>query len=94
MKHFYHLVLLLFCLLTGFETLAQPEPCLTMQMDSLLRARNPGMGSLDDFERVLQAKIREREELSKNGKVALETLTIPVVVHIVHNGEAVGIGRT
>lgn len=73
--------------------MAQPEPCITMQMDSLLRARTPGLGSLDEFERVLQAKIRERQELEKSGKVALEVLTIPVVVHIVHNGEAVGQGR-
>lgn len=62
-------------------------------MDSLLRAKHPGMGSLDDFERVLQAKMQERKLLQQSGRVTLETLTIPVIVHIVHNGEAVGQGR-
>ncbi len=73
--------------------MAQPDPCVTMQMDSLLRAKNPRMGSLQDFENILQRKIQERTELEKLGKITLETLTIPVVVHIIHNGEAVGQGR-
>ncbi len=93
MKRLYLLVFLLLCFLPGFEALAQPDPCATMQMDSLLRARNPRMGSLNDFEQLLQKKIQEREELRKAGRTTLEVLTIPVVVHIVHNGEAVGQGR-
>jgi PKD repeat protein len=93
MKRFYRLVFLLFCALSGWVAQAQPEPCATMQMDSILRARNPRMGSLNDFEQLLQKKIQEREELRKAGRTTLEVLTIPVVVHIVHNGEAVGQGR-
>lgn len=93
MKLYKILSLLLIFFLPGFETMAQPEPCATMQMDSLLRAKNPRMGSLQDFENILQSKIQERRELERLGKIELETLTIPVVVHIVHNGEAVGQGR-
>ncbi len=62
-------------------------------MDSLLRAKYPGMGSLQDFEIFLQKKIKEHEALQKLGRTELETLTIPIVVHIVHNGEGVGQGR-
>ncbi len=72
---------------------ARPELCATMPMDSLLRARYPRLGTLQDFEKVLQQKMHEREELRKSGRVELETLTIPIVVHIVHNGESVGSGR-
>ena len=103
MKRFYLTCLLLLTALVWFRAEAQPnaarpnaarpEPCATMPMDSLLRAKYPGMGSLQDFEMLLQKKVHEREELQKSGRVTLETLTIPIVVHIVHNGEAVGTGR-
>lgn len=102
MKRFYLVVLLLISSLFSFEAMAQPnvarpnaarpEPCATMEMDSLLRARYPRMGSLQDFEKLLQTKIQEREVLQKSGRTTLEVLTIPIIVHIVHNGEAVGQG--
>ena len=92
MKRFYLVALLLSYGLFGFEALAQPEPCATMQMDSLLRARYPRMGSLQDFEKLLQVKIKEREALQKNSRINLETLTIPIIVHIVNNGEGIGQG--
>ena len=93
MNRLYFLGLIFCCCFFGFEAAAQPEPCATMQMDSLLRAKYPGLGSLQDFEKHLQSKIKEREELRKSGRITLEVLTIPIIVHIVHNGEAVGTGR-
>ena len=69
------------------------EPCGTMGMDALLRQKYPSMGTLDDFERLLQLRIAERKELERRGRITNEVITIPVVVHIVHNGEAVGQGR-
>lgn len=68
------------------------EPCATMVMDSLLRVKHPEIGSLDEFEIFLQRKIRERNDLLKTGRVVEEVVTIPVVVHVVHNGENVGSG--
>ncbi|WP_373514948.1 M43 family zinc metalloprotease, partial [Persicitalea sp.] len=98
MKRRYLYSILFLSFLWGFKAIAQPnaarpEPCATMQMDSLLRAKHPGLGSLQDFEVLLQKKIHEREELQKSGRVTLETLTIPIIVHVVHNGEGVGAGR-
>ncbi|WP_247233851.1 M43 family zinc metalloprotease [Telluribacter sp. SYSU D00476] len=69
------------------------EHCATMHMDSLLRAKYPQLGTLPEFERALQQKIAERKELEKRGRVMDEVLTIPIIVHIVHSGEAVGQGR-
>ncbi|GAB3960666.1 hypothetical protein GCM10028805_58320 [Spirosoma harenae] len=75
-------------------TKAPAEKCLTMFMDSARRARNPGLGSLDDFERELQKKMIELKAKLANGRVPAATvITIPVIVHVVHNGEAVGVGR-
>ncbi len=87
------------CKLCIFGLLASPvmaqvqEQCATMPMDSILRLRHPELGTLDEFEIFVKRKIRERNALIlKGGRVADEILTIPVVVHVVHNGENVGSG--
>lgn len=69
------------------------EQCATMQMDSALRARFPQLGTLNDFERDLQLKMIEIKKRMASGRTEATVITIPVVVHIVHNGEAVGAGR-
>ncbi|MGF7217362.1 PKD repeat protein [Spirosoma lacussanchae] len=93
-------ILLYILLLSGVwgASLAQtlppsPEQCATMQMDSLLRRKYPELGSLNDFERELQKKIVTMKANMASGRAAAPVVTIPVVVHIVHNGEAVGTGR-
>ncbi|WP_460969621.1 M43 family zinc metalloprotease [Spirosoma migulaei] len=73
---------------------AQPipvaKPCGTMEMDSLRRARYPQLGSLNDFERELQLKMIDIKKKMASGRLAATVITIPIIVHIVHNGEAVG----
>ncbi|WP_028524285.1 M43 family zinc metalloprotease [Runella limosa] len=82
-------------ILTNFAAHAQrrPEPCATMEMDSLRRLRFPSEGSLDDFERDLQRKMVELKSKMASSRGAADIITIPVVVHVIHNGEAVGVGR-
>lgn len=93
------LSLFLFVLLTPVAQaqLQLPQPrqqCATMEMDSLLRARHPELGTLNDFERELQQKIVKIKALAASGRApAAPIITIPVIVHVVHNGEAVGAGR-
>ncbi|ODS83569.1 MAG: hypothetical protein ABS46_06015 [Cytophagaceae bacterium SCN 52-12] len=86
-------IFFLFALL-AFPVSAQvEEQCATMPMDSILRLRHPEMGTLSEFEMFVQRKVRERNELIlKGGRVVDEVITIPVVVHVVHNGESVGSG--
>ena len=64
-----------------------------MEMDSLLRAKHPELGTLNDFERELQKKIISLKAQMASGRQAAPVITIPMIVHIVHNGEAVGAGR-
>lgn len=64
-----------------------------MEMDSALRARNPQLGKLDDFERELQLKMIDIKKRMASSRQAATVITIPVVVHVVHNGESVGTGR-
>lgn len=63
-----------------------PQTCGTMEADARLRHKYPQMGSLADFEASLQHWMRNRSLGSRN------LVTIPVVVHVIHQGEVVGEG--
>jgi PKD repeat protein len=68
------------------------QKCYTMESDSLLRKKYPQLGSLLDFERDLQLNISKVEEKQKRLRTTAEVITIPIIVHVIHNGEAVGTG--
>jgi len=80
----------LFLVLVQGNLIAQElsSPCGTMEQDSIVRARFPKRGSLQDFENAVQNKIQQL----KNQRTLAGVVTIPVIVHVVHNGEAVGTG--
>ncbi|CAN5244419.1 hypothetical protein BH23BAC1_BH23BAC1_13180 [soil metagenome] len=66
--------------------------CATMEQDSILRAKYPQLGTLDEFEIALQKKILEIKERSELSRTTQQILSIPIIVHVVHNGEPVGQG--
>jgi len=74
------------------QTIPQRE-CATMEQDSINRARFPRRGTLNEFEQALQLKI---QDLNRRKAAGLRTqgtvIFIPIVVHVVHNGEPVGTG--
>ncbi len=102
MKNIY---LSLFATLFGFISFAQLTPqknifqnhptfappsqrnCGFMYADSMRRANDPAVGGLVDFEIWMEDKIRN---FDPNQRAA--PYVIPVIVHVVHNGEAVGAG--
>src|SRR5690349_1396016 len=71
---------------------AQTIRCATMEQDQINRQRFPQRGQLDDFEDRIQQKIKEINARSAAGRTQAEILTIPIIVHVIHNGEAVGTG--
>ena len=71
------------------QNLSEEETtCITPSLDSEFRRQNPILPSRTHFENWLQEKMAHSPERSG----IREVLTIPVVVHIIHNGEAVGTG--
>src|SRR5262245_35987701 len=68
------------------------EPCATMVMDSISRARFPQRGRLEDFEDMIQLKLKEIRDQRRNGRSMAGVVSLPIVVHVVHNGESVGAG--
>lgn len=86
------LCLLLFAAVAQAQALQGTEPCSTMERDSLLRIRFPQRGTLDEFENALLRKVESMRVERRSGRTMATVLTIPIVVHVVHNGEAVGTG--
>ena len=62
--------------------------CATVEMDSILRANNPQLPDKEEFENWLAQEISNNASAHVIGGVYY----IPVVFHIIHNGEAVGSG--
>ena len=67
----------------------QHRNCGTMEADAMLRARFPELGSLESFQNDLQQKINTN---AHNIDFRDEIITLPVIVHVVHNGEPIGVG--
>src|SRR5918994_1496934 len=68
------------------------HPCATMEQDYLNRLRYPQRGTLEEFENFLQKRINELKSKSLSGRTQATLINIPIIVHVVHNGEAVGVG--
>jgi hypothetical protein len=86
---------ILFFILTTLNLSAQQAGvtrCSTMEEDAIRRANNPNLGTLDDFENFLQAEIQKKQLAAQSGFVVGDVYIIPIVVHIIHNNEAVGTG--
>ncbi|MES2622301.1 MAG: M43 family zinc metalloprotease, partial [Bacteroidota bacterium] len=66
--------------------------CGTMQADSMLRA-SKSLESLNDFENWLQAKIATYKVSPQYNSRGRAVITIPVIVHVIHNGDVVGSGE-
>jgi PKD repeat protein len=89
----YTLAITLLCSADLFsQSIPKDDKCGTMFQDSISRRRFPERGSLDEFEKFLKIKIEEIDKLRAAGRTQAGVLTIPIIVHVVHNGEALGSG--
>lgn len=60
-----------------------------MEHDAMMRAQHPEMGTLTEFEAIMQRKMAELTPQTQGVNVIYN---IPVIVHVIHNAEAVGTG--
>lgn len=67
--------------------------CGTMQADSLLRALYPDWPRMDDYEGVLKERVERYKAHMAQARTIGEVYRIPVVVHVIHDGEPLGTGR-
>jgi PKD repeat protein len=93
-------VALIFCFIAGFasqaysqiDTSSPPRTCATMTQDSINRIKFPQRQTLDEFEWEIKKKIEEINRARASGRTQATIVTVPIVVHIVHNGEPIGSG--
>jgi len=77
---------------SGLITSAQ-ERCATVPYNEALNEKFNGLYEVDQFEKWIDNKIRSKESLPRiNRTSAEEVYRIPVVIHVIHNGEAEGQG--
>ncbi len=62
--------------------------CASVEVDAVKRAINPNMPSIEAFEKWLAPKVAEYKQNASSENTGV--LTIPCVIHILHNGEAYG----
>jgi|GEM_PF-482943 len=63
--------------------------CLSVENEAILQANNPNRLSSQEFENWLAPQVAKIKAAIVAGKAPQAVYTIPVVVHIVHNGDAV-----
>lgn len=81
----------LFLTLTG-NLQAQINRCGTVEAELQRYLDNPDLESYEEFEAWLAKKIAEKEKQAEVGLVINGVYQIPVIVHVVHNGEGIGTG--
>lgn len=88
----------LFLLLFGYSSLSgqtlqdTPRQCATMEQDSINRIKYPQLNTRDEFEQAIQNKLGEMQRRGAGARTKAGVVTLPIVVHVVHNGEPVGTG--
>lgn len=74
-----------------YAPMPMQRTCATMEADAALRAKYPSLGTLAEFEtHMQQALADQRNNIDMRGPDVV--LTIPIIVHVVSNGEGVGSG--
>jgi PKD repeat protein len=88
MKNVFVVFIAFFCLKT-LHSQSQPfgRKCLTNIVEAHHAAQNPDGESREQFEQWISRKMTERPSVSRS------IYTIPIIVHVIHEGEAVGTGR-
>ncbi|MFN7493683.1 MAG: choice-of-anchor J domain-containing protein [Cyclobacteriaceae bacterium] len=74
----------------GTTSFAQ-ERCGTVEYEKQLLNKNPSKETTEQFEKWMSAKINQIAK-GQSAQRTQSTYTIPVVVHIIHNGESIGTG--
>ncbi|MBL6446788.1 choice-of-anchor J domain-containing protein [Fulvivirga sp. 29W222] len=84
----------LLCIATCIPFRIYAQRCATVEYQKLRQEKYPYLESETNFESWLKRKIEERKTARANGVTREEATvyTIPVVVHVIHNGEPLGVG--
>ncbi len=76
----------------GKPFIAASNYCGTVEYEEQLSQNNPERAKKAEFEQWIAPKVAEAraKRLQKNGNGTNEVVTIPIVFHVIHNGDAIG----
>ncbi len=84
-------ILTLTIVIGSFPLIAQ-ERCSTMEFEKYLHQINPKRESTQQFESWIRKRKSEINLRALTNRTSATVYTLPVVVHVIHQGEAIGIG--
>ena len=97
---FRKLLFISFLLVISNDLFSQSENsnfvrCSAIEYEDFLKSKNPSRKTLTEFENWLQPLIVNEKKTSNttSRNVANSVIKVPVVIHIIHNGDAVGTGE-
>ncbi|WP_333694269.1 T9SS type A sorting domain-containing protein [Flavobacterium sp.] len=67
--------------------------CASTEYEAYLQEKHPDRANTEAFENWIAPKIQEIKRQREQGRNVNNVITIPVVVHVIHSGQAVGTGR-
>lgn len=80
-------------LIGAFSNALTQDRCGTVQYEELRNLKNPNLEKSQQFENWVQQKLTQpRLDAQRSQRTQAATYVIPVVVHIIHNGEPIGTG--
>lgn len=80
-------------LIGAFINTQAQDRCGTIQYEALRHQKNPNLEKGSEFENWVQKKLTQpRLDAQRSQRTQAATYVIPVVVHIIHNGEPIGSG--
>ena len=65
--------------------------CSSVEYEKYLKLNNPKRATKEEFENWIGPKIIEYKKNQAIKRTTLTIITIPVVIHIIHNGDAIGV---
>ncbi|NRA10830.1 MAG: choice-of-anchor D domain-containing protein, partial [Crocinitomicaceae bacterium] len=66
--------------------------CHSVYVDSLRHVENPNLQTNEEFEAWIDKEVTQKKKLAESALIINGVYQIPVIVHIIHNGEAIGTG--
>lgn len=67
--------------------------CTSSEYEQHLQENDPSRATTEAFEQWIAPKIQEAKERMASGRNTTTVVSIPVVVHVIHNGDALGSGE-
>jgi hypothetical protein len=87
----FRVIICLFFLFPSLLTLAQ-DRCGTVEYEKLRQLKRPSKETIDQFESWMKDKITQKQKAFQTGRLTSINYVVPIVVHVIHNGETIGSG--